>query len=457
MGGPGNRDFGQDLAPIYALYVNDQTIDIDITQFVKSVEFESALDMASIMDLTLSNPGSNSKDPNAPPDFTQHKAFQPGNEMELWGGYGNADQFLGRVIISRHLPDFPDEGYPTLTIKGYDKSFLMSRASGGLSLNGNKVALKNPRPADAKDDQGYPFINITPSDAVRQIAGKYGFFLDIDDVGDDGQFLPATSFLQRKGVTDLEICRMLANLNRKEMYVDYDITSPTPSGRRGWTFHWVAPKTDDNPLYVLKYNSDDASLMHFSTEYGLKDQLTEVVVLMWDQGNQRWLSAAQAEDVEGETPTWKAGAGLQQQFKPIKGSVGEDGVTIKARSVARQNAKRQRRAITGNPEMMKKLGTSTEFRLAASGIAIDVKVDQPFRSYDDCVRWATRWLEAHKDNFIIAHGTTVGIETLQAGQVHTLQGLGKMLDGDYYFTTVRHKFNPESGYTCDFTARRIVS
>lgn len=457
MGGPGARDFGQDLAPVYALYVNDQEIDIDITQFVVSVEFESAIDMASIMDLVLSNPGSASNQPNMPPDFTQHKAFQPGNELELWGGYGIANQFLGRVIITRHLPDFPDEGVPSLTIKGYDKSFLMSRASGGLSLNGNKVALKNPRPADAHDDQGYPFIGITPSDAVRIVAGKYAMFLDVDDIGDDGQLLPATSFLQRKGVSDLEICRMLANLNRKEMYVDYDITSPTPNGRRGWTFHWVAPKTNDNAILELTYNTADASLMHFQCEYGLKDQLTEVVVLMWDQGGQRWLSAAQAEEVEGEAPIWKAGAGLQQQFKPIKGAVGDDGVTIKAKSVARRIAKQQRRAITGNPELMKKLGTATEFRLAAGGVAIDVKVDQPFRSYDECVRWAVRWLEAHKDNFLIAHGTCVGIETMKAGQVHRLSGLGKMLDGDYYFISVRHKFVAETGYTVDFTARKIIS
>lgn len=471
-GQPGARTEGQDLAPVYTLLVNDMEVQLDISQYIKSVHFESAMDMSDMLEIVIHNPGFQLLDPkNQPPDFTQHKAFQPGNEIELWGGYGKADRFIGRAIITRHMPTFPSEGIPTLTIKGYDKSYLLMHGSGGLSVdNNNRVALQNPRPSDVKDDQGTPFVNVTPANAIRKIAGKYGLTLDIDDTANDGTPLKKTSFLHRKGVTDYEICRMLANLNRKAMFVEYlqtkemiELQAHRPPFslknpfQPGWVFHWNKPNTDDTPLYEFTYNTNDASLMSFSCEYGLKDQLTEVVVLMWDAHGQRWLSVVQTEDVEGENPSFKAGAGLQQQFKSIKGVVGNDGATITARSVSKKAKQQAKRAITGSPELMKSLGTATEFRLAAGGVAIDVqRNDQPFKTLEDVARWASRWLEAHKDNFLIAHGTVIGVETLRAGQVHTLSGLGPMLSGNYYFISVKHKFEVDSGYTCEFTARRIL-
>jgi hypothetical protein len=65
-------------------------------------------------------------------------------------------------------------------------------------------------------------------------------------------------------------------------------------------------------------------------------------------------------------------------------------------------------------------------------------------------------LRDHKDNFITARGTVVGLETLRPGQVHTIDGVGIQLSGDYEFTTVTHKFSGD-GYVCEFFAHKVVT
>jgi hypothetical protein len=65
-----------------------------------------------------------------------------------------------------------------------------------------------------------------------------------------------------------------------------------------------------------------------------------------------------------------------------------------------------------------------------------------------------------RNSFLTVHGKTVGIETLRAGQVHILSGLGPRLSGEYFFTKVRHKIKPgDRGalpYTCEFEAYKRV-
>src|SRR5262249_47338950 len=114
-------------------------------------------------------------------DATAHRAFQHGNEVELRAGYGKADAFIGRAIIQKHLPNFPEDGMPSLRIKAYSKAYLMMNSSGELSVNDNKVALHDPKQLHANEaTQGAHYTNVKASDIVAKVAKKYGFDTAID-------------------------------------------------------------------------------------------------------------------------------------------------------------------------------------------------------------------------------------------------------------------------------------
>jgi hypothetical protein len=171
-------------------------------------------------------------------------------------GYGSPDHFIGRAIITKHLPVFPDDGMPFLEVKGYDKSQLMMDVSGPVqATKENKVNLKTPRPLGDKDDQGVAFLNMRASDVVSVIADKYGFLKNIDATDKLLKAATGDGIVQKKGMKDYELVKILANLNRREFFVNYDPT------RKGWVLNWVKPADKGQPgvgLPLRRGQPDDA-------------------------------------------------------------------------------------------------------------------------------------------------------------------------------------------------------
>ena len=64
------------LAPKYIVDIGGE-LGTDITQFIESVEYESADGMADMARLVIQNPKL---------DLQDLKVFQPGNEMSIWLG-----------------------------------------------------------------------------------------------------------------------------------------------------------------------------------------------------------------------------------------------------------------------------------------------------------------------------------------------------------------------------------
>lgn len=57
-------------------------------------------------------------------------------------------------------------------------------------------------------------------------------------------------------------------------------------------------------------------------------------------------------------------------------------------------------------------------------------------------------------SLVTAEGLSFGRTDLMAGTVVKINGAGTMFSGDYYISSVRHRFTPRSGYTTRFSARR---
>jgi phage protein D len=463
MGNPKDRAFGDDLAPSFELYVNDLRVEDDITRFVESVTFESALDMADVLEVKLFNPGITGEvDPltrQPPPEFSSHKVFQPGNELELRAGYGEATSFIGRALISKHLPDFPEDGMPMLALKGYDKSQLMMDISGPMqATKENKAKLVTPRPIDLSDDQGVPYLNKRASDVVAEIADKYGFDKDIDETEKVLRSDSGDGIVQKKGMKDYELVKILANLNRREFFVDYNPAS------KNWVLHWKESGEKQTAGLVFRYGSGkQTTLLSFSAEYGVRDQITELVVLAWDDKQQRWVSVLLLEDQAGPDPMWRQGGNRMERQNPVAikktttRSEFDTSAKKKGHSTSTKAQKeRAKEAVSLRNSIDHELSSATQFRLAAAGVAIDIKSDRPFSSLQEASEFAQRWFEAKKNNFLVGTGKVVGVESLRARQVHRLEGLGPRLSGDWYFINVRHTWNKESGYSCEFTARKVL-
>jgi len=454
QGTPGRRVEGDDLAPVFRLEINGNPLNYDINRLITAVEYETAIDMADMLKITIDNPGLID---DQFPDWTAHKAFQPGNEVTVYMGYGSADKadnFIGHVIWTKHLPNFPEEGMPQLTCTGYDITHKMMDNEGPI-VSGNKPGQKlaTKRPVELSDDQGQVFQTILHSEVVSRIADMYGMDKDID----------ATKIrdhmMIKKGRKHFELVKGLANLNNRDMWVDW-----SPKTQR-WTLHWKEKNRVQAAKYILRYAADvdknsqfnantAGTLLGFEPEYGIRETVSTATILIFDGKNQRWVSAIEIEDASGPDPIFKPGGGIAQRSavsrrpKPPK-----PGVTPKAKKTEARatTLKRNAKDVIGEA-----LDNATSFRIAAGGTTIDVlPPGNRFKNPEDAAKFLFRWFQNKQDNFIAGKGRTIGIETLRARQVHTLRGLGERLEGDYFFTRVNHSQAGEK-YHCEFNANRVI-
>ena len=114
--------------------------------------------------------------------------------------------------------------------------------------------------------------------------------------------------------------------------------------------------------------------------------------------------------------------------------------------------------MAGDELLRESITSSTRFQIAAGGHSLQVLSLRNFRDAEDLASWAATWFRQQKDNFIIGRGKTIGIETLKAGQVHRIDGIGIRLSGDWYFVNVKHKmsFKGSLPYTCEFVAHKVL-
>jgi phage protein D len=436
MGDPGNRSVGQDLAPTFILKVEGTKLEADITCFIQSVEYESSLDLIDLLKITIQNPAFVFD--LGGPDFTTHKVFQPGNNVDLWIGYGGVAnvKYIGRGIIDKHLPRYPENAIPSLEIKAFDAAKIMMAVKGEITS-----AMKPHMKGKFKNKYGGKFIQMTHSAMVKQIADKYGYASDIYPT------VKVDTLIQKKKMSDYQFVRGLAALDNMEFWVDYD-----PS-HKNWLLHWLPANLTQRPGYVLEYGTDTGAIFHCEAEYGLREQITDFQVMFFDTKKQEWARIDLNHQVPGADMTFTKQDMAESIQTPRASSTRKK--PQRTASALRKQAQlsEAKRAYNYVNEELKNVES---YRLSAGGSCIDIVPDRKFKNADEATDYARRWLQARKDHFIILKGECVGIETLGARQVHTVKGLGTRLSGAYYFTSVRHKVSADAQYRCEFTAHKVM-
>lgn len=104
------------FAPRFDVVISGITMSADFSERVLSVTYEGSLDTADMFKIVISNPNNL---------YTDSALFTPGQDVELYMGYGSqlTPMMLGEITCIE--PRFPDDGPPTITISGYDKSYKM--------------------------------------------------------------------------------------------------------------------------------------------------------------------------------------------------------------------------------------------------------------------------------------------------------------------------------------------
>lgn len=394
-GGPALAEARNKLAPGYDVLIAESFLGPEITRFVESLEYETADGIADVAKLTIANPDG---------IFTDSTLWQPGNEMDVYAGY--ADRvFLGRVQLVRPEYNFPRSGMPTIKVTGYSKDHTMMDNS-AIPKGKGKEAAKKGKKKGARKPGERRWAQVPYSQVVKDKATQYGWLFDVDDT--PGK----VDVVQKPGLTDYDMVKGIANITGFLFWVDYDDESGD------WMLHFKNPaktQTQDKK-YTLKYNAGDLStLLDFSPSLAIRDVKTNLIVETRDP-------------VTGKTLTEKIEEEAESPDLAFDGKI---------------------EASIEEPHT-----SGAAVRLFFGDASLDVQTNKRFKDGAQLKAWAKQWFARHREQFIVGDGNAIGIEDLKARQTHRIEGIGKTLDGDYYFARVCHKFT--KSYETNFTAHRVI-
>lgn len=424
-------------APDFRIQVQGGTMPIGIRQLVERVEFESSDGMADMMKVVFRDPqyippkgliasgplggrGAGGGGSGSHLSLRDLKFFQPGNEMALWMGYGTQLSYIGRTVIRKVRPNYPRDEMPSIEVVGYSKDSAMMDNSPQKPKNPppkkkRKAGTAKPPPLGAR-----VFKETTYAEAVRARGLDYGF--DVTDV-DDTPDAPS-KFIQKVGLSDYDFVKGLSNLTGFFFWVDAD-----ESGR--WALHFKNPdtlrrKVVQDKIYTFTYDDGPtSSLLNFEPELVLQGATTRLQAQVKDPVSGKTFDATFDEENE-ETPD------------PL--AVVPDDVELD---------------VEGNV-IQGEYKTAASVKIFLDDYSFVANTNRRFRSEAELIQWARQWFRRQRENFVMSHGTIIGVESIKARQVHKLAGLGMGLDGEYYFTNVRHIMQNGSGYELECTMRKDV-
>ena len=415
--------------PNFRLFVDNKEVVGDLTKRVLSIEYDDTIEMAKAIKVVLDNSGFL---------FTDGFILGVGSELELHMGYGRDLRYLGRGEIIRHLPTFGEGGASTLEVTAYDRSWRMMRQE--IEITGAKKTPKKKKLEGGRSFSG------RLSKVLKDVLEPYGIRLVIQAELAKKEVY----FTQRKGVTDYQVCRSLANLNGADFYVTYvpgkllrgtsptllDVVAPgewvavfgkvdprlsAPAG----SYKSVPPGTPLPGQQAVKYKfiydtGPESTILTVRLEYGIDSTVNEMQVFIFDRkiGEYRLITA----EKQGTIPKAAKGAVVPYLDPTAKAPV---------------------------------IDSATKLKIAAAGYSAEVQPQRKFKTAQDAADYAKAWFQRNIDNFIICQGSLPGIETVRAGETHYLGGFGNRFRGEYFFPNFRHTFS-DNGYITQFTARKIL-
>ncbi len=455
---PGEEfEMGQEIAPSFDLAIegkdasNAGPIFAAVRPLIAGVSYEEDEEMATLFELTIVNqPDAMAGRPIDWKAVIDCKAFQEGNAIDLFMGYGQNQNYMGRVEIVKWLPRGGEQGTGTFMIKGYDGRHRMTV--------GNQYKLKKPKEErvgtkggkrgrkKSHGTKGQPqkqrhvFSGLTDDQIVRKVAAKYGYVADCD-TPEKGLQTKATggkkglikgggtaiekgakakrttaipNRVQLSDQKDWEFLQRLAEINRFDLWVDYDLIE------KQWVVHFKKRQTAGNAEYTFCYNGYDGSLIEWESEFAVTEQTNSVEVVYFDRAKK------------------------QIQLTSIEDTTREEDVNLQT-------------ATPGNFSVKTSVGTGARVRFTAFGQSLEAISQKPFRSRKEAEAFVSSWLTERERDFLILKAKVIGIESLRPRQIHEFVGMSTRCDGLYRLTQVKHVMTGGEPYVCEVVGHKVLS
>jgi len=319
------------------------------------------------------------------------KVWQPGNEMSIWFGYGAQLTHVGRVILRRTRWNFPESDMPSITISGYTYDAKMM----------------DTEPEKAKDRR---FKDMRFSDVVEAVASREYYRklkLDIDTTEDEPK-----NRHQKAGISDYQVIKGAANLTGYFFWVDGDENGT-------WTLHFKKPEAVldavDQPDLTFRHNNGDlTSLFSFTPELLIQGAKTKIKVQFKHPRSGKVVTQEVEEDLDSPDVE----------------------------------------ATDDTSEVDNEHKAANQIKIFFEDFSFTTETKKQFKTAAEAKAWAVAWFKSQREAFITGEGVTIGHDRLMSRQIHTLEGIGNILSGRWYFSRVKHQLSESDGYMCTFNARK---
>lgn len=219
------------LSAFWTVSINGEELDDDRMECVESIEIEELCDGSDTCTLTVNDP-----------DFLyiEDNIFIEEATVTVslgWNGDTHRVEFNG--YISAIDIDFPEDGFPILSIYCLDKSHLMNRK-------------KKKRSWD----------NVTSAQVVQKIAQEYGFKCKVES----GYEFTLEDTISQSNMTDIAFCESLADDERE----------PFMCKLVGDTLYYVKKGLLQSPVSTLYYKDYPHDVISFSPQINKETRQEEI-------------------------------------------------------------------------------------------------------------------------------------------------------------------------------------
>jgi len=334
--------------PTYQIILDGQDILKKYLTEITSVTFEDTRNGSDRFSFTVNDPKL---------EWLDSKLFEPGKTVEIKMGYLDTltTMIIGEIISVK--PSFPSNSSPEMEISGYDLSYQFTRLQERNIWQSKRDSEIVQEKVGSDQIKHKLNAHITGTDVVRP------------EIVQDGE-------------TDYAFIRKLADRNFYEFFVQKT------------DLHFRPPKKTEDPM-TLEYRK---SLMSFSPELNIANQVSEVSVRGWDPNSKQEI-------------------------------VGKAGGTIS------QNGK------TGGG-IMKELYGKVEQEVT----------DCPVYSQSEADALARSTFKKLSVGAVRGSAESIGMPEIRAGDTILLKGLGKKFSQEYFVESTTHSIS-SSGYTTTFNVR----
>lgn len=250
--------------------------------------------------------------------------------------------------------------------------------------------------------EGMVWEDTSHTDVVYNLANDNSIIVDPDIAVTNSE----KSTIKKPGMSDWELIQGLARLHGYYAKVRWD------EAVNDWVLYWGEDIWAQETEYTFEYGS---TLLSFFPEFGIRNAPSGVKLQYFDQDTKTWEAVEFKEEKKGEEVKFKGPEKLEEEIL-----------------------------------------SSTSFRIASGGVAVEIVPGMNFETAEEAQQYAERWFRARKDQFIMGRGKTIGLEYVHVGHIHNITNIGVQLSGRYQFTTVRHIFDNQAGYTTEFFAHKVL-